>query len=387
MWCGDLEQPNSVLHDILTHQFDGVEGVAGYSKAGKELSINENLNEQILKEELKSQKISYNVEQTDCRDIFQQLIIREEISKVKEKLFEESPTSVNRIVMQKLKDLDLMESEDNNSSDAVNNSNNQSFDEGIPHTLDLVKLGSWLPGKEKIVMVVPVIEIINPLRTDSEYKPESSNAVRKLSFSTPTVKASPSIAAAPTEDKSQILQNGPYIYNNRTFILRNWEKNFRFTPEMLCIVPLLVTLPGLPIYYWSEENPSRIASTIGKPICADRLKANIEHISYARLLIEVDITQELSIEIYLEEEGYVVTQIVEYEWRPVVCPDCKKIDHVPDDQVQGNQTDTGNGSKTLPQGSKGSQATLATQTALHEAPGKIVAALKRDKSPDLDRTK
>ncbi|KAF3662152.1 hypothetical protein FXO37_12577 [Capsicum annuum] len=398
VWCGDLEQPNSVLHDILTHQFDGVEGVAGYSKEGKELSINENLNEQILKEELKSQESSYNVEQTDFRDIFQQLIIREEISKVKAKLFEENPTSVNRIVMQKvraeyikylkleesffqhkvgydllereLKDLDLMESEDKDSSDAVNNSNNKSFDEGIPHTLDLLKLGSWLPGTEKIVMVVPVIEIINLLRTDSEYKPESSNAVRKLSFSTPTVKASPSIAAAPTEGTPSLKDMLKFVYSVWNYIEAS------FTPEMLCIVPLLVTLPGLPIYYWSEENPSRIASTIGKPICADRLKANIEHISYARLLIEVDITQKLPIEIYLEEEGYVVTQIVEYEWKPVVCPDCKKIDHVP----MLSHIDRVNGDPVSPQETEEFQKCIDDIKDMDQA----LKDLPPDKSPGID---
>lgn len=62
------------------------------------------------------------------------------------------------------------------------------------------------------------------------------------------------------EGKSQILQNGPYTYNSRPLILRNWEKNFRFTLEMLRIVPLWVTLPGFPIYYCSEENLSRIAN-------------------------------------------------------------------------------------------------------------------------------
>lgn len=82
---------------------------------------------------------------------------------------------------------------------------------------------------------------------------------------------------------------------------------------MLCIVPLCVTLPGLPIYYWSEEILIRIASIIWKLIYTDRLIAEIEYISYARLLTEVHAAQELPLQIYLEEKGHVVTHIIENE--------------------------------------------------------------------------
>lgn len=98
---------------------------------------------------------------------------------------------------------------------------------------------------------------------------------------------------------------------------------------MLRIVPLWVTLHRLLIHYWSEENLNRIASKIGKTIYVDRLTVEIGHISYARLLIKVDVTQDLHTEIYLEEEGPVLTQIVEYEWLPIACTNCKNMDHAP----------------------------------------------------------
>lgn len=96
---------------------------------------------------------------------------------------------------------------------------------------------------------------------------------------------------------------------------------------MLQIVPLWVTLLGLQVYYWSKENLSRIASKIGKPICANRLTAEIERNSFMRLFIEVDVTQALPTEIYIEEEGSIRTQQVDYDWHPIACPDCEKWDH------------------------------------------------------------
>ncbi|KAK4352978.1 hypothetical protein RND71_028496 [Anisodus tanguticus] len=39
------------------------------------------------------------------------------------------------------------------------------------------------------------------------------------------------------EAKSSIMQSGPYTFNNRPMILRNWVKDFKFHPEMLRIIP------------------------------------------------------------------------------------------------------------------------------------------------------
>lgn len=50
VWCRDSTQPNSVLHDILTHQFDGVEGVADLLEGSKEVGINDNLDNHILRD-------------------------------------------------------------------------------------------------------------------------------------------------------------------------------------------------------------------------------------------------------------------------------------------------------------------------------------------------
>ncbi|PHU19061.1 hypothetical protein BC332_10212 [Capsicum chinense] len=118
-------------------------------------------------------------------------------------------------------------------------------------------------------------------------------------------------------EKNEILQNGSYTYNNRPMVLWNWVKDFRFKDEMLRFMPLWVVLPGLPIYYWVEDNLNKIASYIGKPICAYRLTAELERILYAWMLIELDITQELPEEIYIEKHnGTIHTQAIEFEWAP-----------------------------------------------------------------------
>lgn len=72
--------------------------------------------------------------------------------------------------------------------------------------------------------------------------------------------------------------------------------------------------PRLPLYYWLKENLGRIASYVGKPICADRMTAEIERVSFARALIGKNITQELPQEVYIERfDGAVISQAIKYE--------------------------------------------------------------------------
>ncbi|KAF3619943.1 hypothetical protein FXO38_32633 [Capsicum annuum] len=98
---------------------------------------------------------------------------------------------------------------------------------------------------------------------------------------------------------------------------------------MLRFMPLWVVLPGLPIYYWAEDNLNRIESYIGKPISTDRLTTEVERISYTRILIEVDITQELPEEMYIEKnDGTIHTQAIEFEWAPEFCQDCMHMGHI-----------------------------------------------------------
>lgn len=61
---------------------------------------------------------------------------------------------------------------------------------------------------------------------------------------------------------------------------------------------------------------------------ADECTSNIERISYARLLVEIDVTRELQKKIkVLDPTGRTFEQKVEYDWEPQYCPVCLVIGH------------------------------------------------------------
>lgn len=116
--------------------------------------------------------------------------------------------------------------------------------------------------------------------------------------------------------------------------------------ELTRKIPIWVIFPGLPIEYWTKENLGRIASYLGKLICSDRLTAEGERISYARMLVEMDVSQDLPYDMLIEEEeeGQYRVQKLEYEWKPVLCEkccqigtheeNCKKVEQKKDNKVQ-----------------------------------------------------
>ncbi|XP_019259330.1 PREDICTED: uncharacterized protein LOC109237473 [Nicotiana attenuata] len=123
------------------------------------------------------------------------------------------------------------------------------------------------------------------------------------------------------------MQNGPYTFNSRPMVLKDWDPNFQMKDESMRIVPIWINLPGLPIQCWAEENLGRIASLLGKPICTDRLTAECERVAYARVLVDMDITQPFPDEICVETPDRSWMQSVEFEWKPKFCLECNKFGH------------------------------------------------------------
>ncbi|CAJ2631940.1 unnamed protein product [Trifolium pratense] len=129
-------------------------------------------------------------------------------------------------------------------------------------------------------------------------------------------------------DRDVVLMGGPYTIRNMPMLLREWKPNFNLKNDMLRTLPIWVKLPQLPLYLWGVKSLSKIGSALGTPLVTDECTANKFRISYARILVEVDITQELATEITIKDsEGGRMKQPVEYEWKPTFCDKCQKFGH------------------------------------------------------------
>lgn len=73
---------------------------------------------------------------------------------------------------------------------------------------------------------------------------------------------------------------------------------------------------------------SKIGSAIGVPLVTNECTTKKLRISYARILVEVDVTKELTEEIAIKDcDGRKLMQKVEYYWKPPFCNKCQRVGH------------------------------------------------------------
>ncbi|XP_056685637.1 uncharacterized protein [Spinacia oleracea] len=130
------------------------------------------------------------------------------------------------------------------------------------------------------------------------------------------------------EEKERVLCSGPYTIANRPAIVKGWSADFNFNTEILKLIPLWIKLPNLPLNCWGMDSLSRIGSTLGNPLFADECTTTQNRISFARMLVEVDVTHPLLHKVMVEDpHGKAFEQVVQYEWEPKFCDTCQKLGH------------------------------------------------------------
>ncbi|WMV46880.1 hypothetical protein MTR67_040265 [Solanum verrucosum] len=93
-----------------------------------------------------------------------------------------------------------------------------------------------------------------------------------------------------------------------------------FSKEELMTVPIWIKLPRLDFNYWSAKGLSKTGSLVGKPLMVDKHTEKKLGLSFARLLVEVKVGNELSEEVmFRNEKGVVLTQKAE----------CRKLNPIP----------------------------------------------------------
>ncbi|XP_074307797.1 uncharacterized protein LOC141642767 [Silene latifolia] len=130
------------------------------------------------------------------------------------------------------------------------------------------------------------------------------------------------------EDMNNVLREGPWKLGSRSLILKQWYPNFSMEMDKVSTVPIWVLFPDLEPFLWSESVLSKMASKIGKPLFADLNTTCKTKLSFARILVEADVSATLPDEIVLNTpfHGQTVQRII-YEWLPFHCSGCGKLGH------------------------------------------------------------
>lgn len=119
-----------------------------------------------------------------------------------------------------------------------------------------------------------------------------------------------------------------YTISNRPIILKPWTADFDFSREFPTEIPLWVKFPNLPMNCQGSKSLSRIASVLGTPMFADECTTKQSRISYARMLIKINVNRPLPDEItVIDPKGKYFQQHVTYDWKPEFCGVCQVVGH------------------------------------------------------------
>ncbi|KAJ6291207.1 hypothetical protein OIU76_023297 [Salix suchowensis] len=131
------------------------------------------------------------------------------------------------------------------------------------------------------------------------------------------------------DDKLAVLRGGPYLVFGRPLMLREMPEFFNFNSSEMSTLPVWIKLPNLPLSCWSGICLSKIASVIGNPIQCDMLTSSMTRLSYARVLVEIDLRKNLRdyVKVCLPN-GEVIEQQIIYETLPKFCSHCNVIGHL-----------------------------------------------------------
>ncbi|XP_074304499.1 uncharacterized protein LOC141639227 [Silene latifolia] len=127
---------------------------------------------------------------------------------------------------------------------------------------------------------------------------------------------------------NNILRGNAWSLSGHSLLLKQWTPLFPTQLDTISKVPVWVLFHNLDPHLWSASALSKIASKIGTPLYADPVTTNKERLSFARVMVEVDLSGPLPDNVVINSPftGQII-QDVEYEWLPYYCTHCKKLGH------------------------------------------------------------
>ncbi|XP_075083445.1 uncharacterized protein LOC142167184 [Nicotiana tabacum] len=116
------------------------------------------------------------------------------------------------------------------------------------------------------------------------------------------------------EERNQVLCTRHHTINNRPIVMKAWTPDFNLHDEVLRTIPLWVRFPNLSLNYWNMKALSKIGSALENPMYANDCTTGTVRISYARMLIEMDITKPLPRRVKMQDPmGNTIEQQISYD--------------------------------------------------------------------------
>ena len=119
------------------------------------------------------------------------------------------------------------------------------------------------------------------------------------------------------------------VVNLKPGILRFscWSRGFKPHAQVQTHAQIWVRLMHMTQEYWRKTTLFEIASGLGTPLAIDDATLSKRFGVFARVLVDVDLSEQLFESVVVETEGYALSIDIQYEKQPPFCVNCKILGH------------------------------------------------------------
>lgn len=102
------------------------------------------------------------------------------------------------------------------------------------------------------------------------------------------------------EDKEKVSNGGPWMIFDHYLAVTNWSPDFVSPTAKVDRTRVWIRFPGLNLVYYDESFLLAMALAVGRPVKVDRNTLKVERGRFARICIEVDLTQPVVGKVWLK---------------------------------------------------------------------------------------
>ncbi|KAI8570072.1 hypothetical protein RHMOL_Rhmol01G0004700 [Rhododendron molle] len=124
-------------------------------------------------------------------------------------------------------------------------------------------------------------------------------------------------------DYNKVFTGGPWVIQDHYLTVQKWQPDFKADKATAIKTAVWMRFPFLPYEYYDEESLFEIAKELGKPLKVDINTIEGIRASYARVSVELDLSQPLEVSVAIRNEDY----LIEYEHIHLICFDCGRVGH------------------------------------------------------------
>ena len=89
------------------------------------------------------------------------------------------------------------------------------------------------------------------------------------------------------EECTRVLQTGPWLFDGRLIILKQWRPEIGLERDLHSSVPIWIRFPYLHLKFWSQSILSKLASLVGVSLLMDKATTAYKRLEHARCFVEI----------------------------------------------------------------------------------------------------